>query len=192
MAEATVSDKLVVEIGADVSGLSQSLARAGRDVNTFAGGTVSAAARDMSRAFEGSARSLESGMVRAARTGRFSIASMVDSIVADLSRVALRRFVTAPIERAVSSIADSIGSSLSGRALGGPTGAGNTYLVGERGPEIFVPSGNGEIVPGARPSATRPQIVVNVQTQDARSFVNSEAQVAAMLTRAVSRGVRNI
>jgi phage-related minor tail protein len=192
MAEATVSDKLVVEIGADISGLSQSLARAGRDVNAFAGGTVSAAARDMSRAFEGSARSLEANLVRAARSGRFSISAMVDAILADLARIAIRRFVTAPLERAVSSVAGSIGSGLAGRALGGPTAAANPYLVGERGPEVFVPSGNGEIVPAGRISTSRPQIVVNVQTQDARSFVNSEGQIAAMLTRAVSRGVRNL
>jgi hypothetical protein len=32
------------------------------------------------------------------------------------------------------------------RATGGPVGPGRAFLVGERGPELFVPSGNGNIV----------------------------------------------
>ena len=34
-----------------------------------------------------------------------------------------------------------------GRAAGGPVRAGQTYLVGERGPELFRPAGSGRIVP---------------------------------------------
>lgn len=33
------------------------------------------------------------------------------------------------------------------RALGGPVSAGRTYLVGEKGPELFVPGSSGSIVP---------------------------------------------
>lgn len=33
------------------------------------------------------------------------------------------------------------------RASGGPVRAGGSYMVGEKGPEMFVPSGNGKIVP---------------------------------------------
>ena len=32
------------------------------------------------------------------------------------------------------------------RANGGPVSAGSPYMVGERGPEMFVPSGSGKIV----------------------------------------------
>jgi hypothetical protein len=35
-----------------------------------------------------------------------------------------------------------------GRQHGGPVHSGNPYLVGERGPEMFVPSSNGSISPG--------------------------------------------
>ena len=35
------------------------------------------------------------------------------------------------------------------RAFGGPVGAGNTYLVGERGPEHFTPNVSGYVSPGA-------------------------------------------
>jgi hypothetical protein len=33
------------------------------------------------------------------------------------------------------------------RAMGGPVASGRTYLVGEQGPELFTPSGSGQIVP---------------------------------------------
>ena len=33
------------------------------------------------------------------------------------------------------------------RAMGGPVSAGSPYIVGERGPELFMPSGSGTIVP---------------------------------------------
>jgi len=39
-----------------------------------------------------------------------------------------------------------IGANM-GRAIGGPVNAGATYLVGERGPELFRPNQTGEIVP---------------------------------------------
>jgi len=192
MADATISDRLVVEIGADLSGLSQSLSQAGRDVNAFAGGTIATAARDMAGAFDASARTLENGLARAARSGRLSIGGMVNAIVGDLSRIAIQRFIIAPIENAAQSLAGSIASSISGLAVGGPAGPGSAYVVGERGPELFVPSGNGEIVPGAQLKAARPQVTVNVQTRDAQSFLKSESQVAAMLTRALARGARNL
>ena len=38
----------------------------------------------------------------------------------------------------------------------------------------------------------RPQIVMNVQARDAQSFLKSESQIAAMMTRALARGQRNM
>lgn len=46
-----------------------------------------------------------------------------------------------------------------GRQGGGPVTAGRAYLVGERGPELFVPGRSGQIVPGVRGGAT---VVVHV------------------------------
>jgi len=46
------------------------------------------------------------------------------------------------------SLFSSLASSFAGaRANGGPVAANRTYLVGERGPELFMPQGNGTIVP---------------------------------------------
>src|SRR5699024_6094163 len=45
-------------------------------------------------------------------------------------------------------LATSLGKGLSGkRAAGGPVLGGHTYLVGERGPELFTPAQRGHITP---------------------------------------------
>jgi len=66
-----------------------------------------------------------------------------------------------------------------GRAIGGPVTAGTPYIVGERGPEWFVPSNSGSIVP-AGAGAT-------VQLVDQRTVIvgdiASKADVATMLQR---------
>ena len=50
-----------------------------------------------------------------------------------------------------------------GRAFGGPVTSGRPYIVGERGPEMFVPSGSGNIVPNNKlgGGGVNVQVVVN-------------------------------
>ena len=49
---------------------------------------------------------------------------------------------------------------ISGKARGGAVGAGRPYMVGERGPELFVPGAQGNIVPNNAMGST--SVVVNV------------------------------
>lgn len=49
--------------------------------------------------------------------------------------------------RNVPLIGDIIDQAFTGRAHGGPVSAGRPYVVGERGPELFLPSVSGSIVP---------------------------------------------
>lgn len=44
-------------------------------------------------------------------------------------------------------IGNAVGGILPGRAAGGPVSAGMPYMVGERGPELFVPRTSGTIMP---------------------------------------------
>jgi phage-related minor tail protein len=39
---------------------------------------------------------------------------------------------------------------LPGRAAGGPVSAGSAYLVGEQGPEVFMPNTSGSIIPNGK------------------------------------------
>ena len=50
-----------------------------------------------------------------------------------------------PVTQAIGGAIDSVFGG--GRANGGPVSRGTSYLVGERGPEIFTPRSNGSIIP---------------------------------------------
>ncbi len=53
----------------------------------------------------------------------------------------------APVARAVNNGINNLFGINGARANGGPVMAGGSYLVGERGPEIFSPSSSGRIIP---------------------------------------------
>lgn len=79
-------------------------------------------------------------------------------------------------------------------ASGGSIGAGRWGIVGERGAEVV--AGPATVTPWAKAvggATQRPTQVIqfNVTTPDAPSFARSEAQTAALVSRAVARGQRN-
>lgn len=57
----------------------------------------------------------------------------------------MNRTATVTVTTVHRSVHQSVG--LPGRALGGPVSARQAYIVGERGPEVFVPGGSGNIIP---------------------------------------------
>jgi phage-related minor tail protein len=160
---------------------------AAKALSDFVNGPVVGATRTVEDAVTRSFRSVENTIARAVISGKMSIAQLVDAILADFDRVATSQFIIKPIESIAGSILTSILPVAGARASGGPVDAGSAYLVGEKGPELFVPSQDGTVVPNARPS-----IVLNVQARDAQSFLKSETQIAAMLSRALARGQRNM
>lgn len=76
-----------------------------------------------------------------------------------------------------------------------PLAGGRVGVAGERGAEAIMPltrGPDGRLGVAARGGGGGVSVTFNVQTPDAQSFVRSEAQVAAMLARAVSLGQRNL
>ena len=71
-----------------------------------------------------------------------------------------------------------------------PTGAGMA-LAGEAGPEAIVPLARGSDGRlGLAGAGSSVNVTFNVTATDARSFAASEAEISAMLLRAVKRGTR--
>lgn len=63
--------------------------------------------------------------------------------------------------------AKTLGSSVDkvgipGRALGGPVAGGNPYIIGEKGPELFVPSTNGTVIPNNKLKNTGSSVELNL------------------------------
>jgi TP901 family phage tail tape measure protein len=68
---------------------------------------------------------------------------------------------------------------LPGRAKGGPVSSGQTYMVGERGPELFVPGRSGTIVANDKMGGGNTNVVVNVDAKG--SSVEGDEQGANQL-----------
>ena len=84
---------------------------------------------------------LEDGLMRLANgTGSVKDAfrSMANSILSDLTRMAIQQNITNPLRSFL---------GLTPKAIGGSVQAGQPYMVGERGAEMFVPNQSGSIVP---------------------------------------------
>lgn len=95
-------------------------------------------------------------------------------------------------ETALPWLTDLAGSFFGGaRAYGGPVSPNSAYLVGERGPEMFVPNASGRIVPNGQMGGG---VVVNmtVNTPDTAGFRRSQSQIASELAASISRGQRNL
>lgn len=78
-----------------------------------------------------------------------------------------------------------------------PMPGGGTGLMGESGAEAVMPlartaDGRLGVAAGGAGAAGRPSVVVHVTATDAGSFRRSEAEVTAMLARAVARGRRQL
>jgi hypothetical protein len=71
-----------------------------------------------------------------------------------------------------------------GRAMGGPVSGGTAYMVGERGPELFVPKGSGTIVPnGVGRGAT-----INLTVNGAIDGESTARQIVSILNDSQARG----
>jgi TP901 family phage tail tape measure protein len=75
------------------------------------------------------------------------------------------------------------------RAKGGPVSSGQTYMVGERGPELFVPGRSGSIVPNDKlGSGGSTSVVVNVDASGSK--VEGNDQQGNQLGRVIAAAVQ--
>jgi phage-related minor tail protein len=92
-------------------------------------------------------------------------------------------------------IGQTIGAlfGLPGRATGGPVGPGRAYLVGERGPEVFVPTSSGRIETGTGIAASGRDVRVAIQlavprgTAAPTAMQRSSRQIASAVRRSLQQ-----
>ena len=77
------------------------------------------------------------------------------------------------------------------RAGGGSVNKDQAYMVGEKGPEMFVTSGSGKIIPNNQMGSGQPVTVnFNINTVDTRGFnellTNSRGVIVNMINNAVN------
>ena len=80
--------------------------------------------------------------------------------------------------------------STSFREKGGPVSQGKPFVVGEKGPELFVPNQSGNIVANNKMGGSPVNVTFNINTVDARGFnellTNSRATIVNLINGAVN------
>lgn len=106
-------------------------------------------------------RGMENAITDFVMTGKDNFRDFANSVISDLVRIAVQASITAPLARGLGLVWPGFGGATpewgsyenpwdvvgGGKALGGPVAAGNAYMVGENGPEYFVPAVSGSILP---------------------------------------------
>lgn len=178
-------DELVVQLRADSGDLRREVAALKGELE----GPLSAGAARAGDA-------IERALLRAVRTGKFGFEDLKRSVLSVMGEIA-RSAISGGIG-AVSGggggggLGGLLGSVLSvlagapGRATGGPVSAGRAYRVGERGPELFVPTTSGRVEAHV-PGGGRGPVTINVHV---RGDGGAEPQRLARSGRQVARAVR--
>jgi hypothetical protein len=185
-------ERLLVSVRADTGGFA-------RDVAEMRAQLEGPLAQGAGRA----GLTIEAALLRAVRTGKLGFE--------DLKRTALTvmgEIASGALRAGIAAIAGGGGEGggglgglagqligallgLPGRAGGGPVAPGRPYLVGERGPELFVPTASGRIDPGGGGAAARDikmSITVNAPGGTApEALAKSSRQVARAVRDALLR-----
>jgi len=137
--------------------------------------------------------SIESGIVGAidgAITGAKSLQESLADILKDIGRM----LISFGVKTLLSSISPTIDGTKvfgGGRAAGGPVSGNSTYMVGEQGPELFVPRTAGTIVPNHKlgGGGGTTNVVVNVDATGSKVEGDAQGgkQLGTLLAAAVQK-----
>ncbi|HTU11430.1 MAG TPA: tail tape measure protein [Allosphingosinicella sp.] len=172
------------------------------DTNVFAS-DVAAMKAELAGPFAASAdqagRMLENALVRALRTGKLGfddLKRVALSAMAEIASAAIRTGLDALVSggkggsglSGLASLAANLFIAFAGapgKAIGGPVSPGRAYLVGERGPELFVPTASGRIETHGSGGNRDVRLSITINAP-----AGSEVQALRASGRQVARAVR--
>jgi phage-related minor tail protein len=185
-------ERLVVSVRADTGAFA-------RDVAEMRGQIEGPLAQGVERA----GRVIETALIRAVRTGKLGFEDLKRAALAAMAEIAsqaIRSGIDSVFGKNgggearggswLGAAAQLLGGLLGapGRSTGGPVAAGRPYLVGERGPELFVPTASGRVEAGRAASTrdVRMSITINAAAGEApRALERSSRQVARAVRQAL-------
>ncbi|KTE00427.1 hypothetical protein [Sphingopyxis sp. H115] len=185
-------DDMLVLVRADTGAFRREVAALRSELEGSLGAAADAGGRAIERALT---RAIVSG-----KMGFEDLKRLALSVMSDIARAAISTGIGTAMGGGGASGGGggllSFGASIAqalfgapGRATGGPVSAGRAYRVGERGPELFVPTASGRIETGGG-QLRNIAITVNVHGQTG-SDPQRLAQTGRQLARAVRRAVAN-
>ena len=133
----------------------------------------------------------EDTLTDAILTGKADFSDLGEHIKKVFAKALVQRFITGPI------------LSIFGLASGGPAKAGQPYIVGEEGPELFIPKNSGTVVPNDETNAimgaggpgmgmAAPTVNYNINAVDAASFKQLVARDPEFIFNVTQAGARRI
>ena len=185
-------DELVVSVRADTAGFAQDVAQMKRNFDST-----------LVEGFDAAGQVLERGLMRALKSGKLGFEDLKRMALQVMDQIASKALgagldaIFAGLgggggggKGLLSGLVSSLG--LPGRATGGMVSPQRPYLVGERGPELFVPASAGQVEPSHRLGASRTDVRVAINLAQPRggsapaALQRSSRQVAAAVRRAIA------
>ena len=181
-------ERLTVSVRADTQGFARDVAEMRAQLDGPLGSSVNRAGA-----------LIESALGRAIRTGKFGFEDLKRvglSVLAEIASAAVRSAVGGGsggqgggqngglLALGLSALGSLLGGS-PGRATGGPVSPGRAYMVGERGPELFVPTSSGAVVAPRQGGARDVRIAIAVNAP-----AGTAPEALARSSRQVARAVR--
>ena len=178
-------ERLVVSVRADTAGFA-------RDVASMRGELEGPLVAGAGRA----GRMIDNALARAVTTGKFGfddLKKVALSAMNEIAQASLRGLfgsiggggAGSGLINGLSGLVSSLLGS-PGRATGGPVSAGRSYVVGERGPELFVPSSGGRIEHVTGGNGRDVRVGITIQSPAA-----TDPQVLRQSSRQVARAIRS-
>lgn len=174
------------------------------------------AAKMGEQAFVSVTNNLENALDKFVQTGKLSFSDLARSIIADLIKIQMKAQATKifggiDLGGLFSGFGSFFGGGSTpafgstafwgGKASGGEVMNSNSYLVGEQGPELFIPNSSGTIIPNNQLGSMMgggPQIVYNgpyianmnaIDTQSATQFLAKNKQAVWAANQSASRSL---
>lgn len=177
--------ELVVDVRATTDGLAQDLTGVGSLIDS-----------NLSDGFERAGNRLEQGLLSALRRGGLGFDELRQLAMRSFDEIAayaLQSGIGALFSGSQSGLGGIVGQTLGallglpGRATGGPVSPGASYLVGERGPEVFIPTSAGTI---ATTGDARPARDVRVRIDLSHAATSSAPIAMRRSSRQIASAVR--
>lgn len=118
-------------------------------------------------------------------TGFSALVGLISDVVGGIKAI-IKLVKDNPLVRGISGVIDRVFGG--GKAAGGPVSSSKSYVVGEKGPELFVPNTNGMIVPNNALGSSGGGTVINLTVNGALDAEGTARTIVNLLNRSNARG----
>jgi hypothetical protein len=150
--------------------------------NAFLASDVGDFVKTMAEGLVKGVQMFEDSLADAIVNGKADFSALADHLKQVLAKAMVQKFITGPI------------MGLFGLAKGGPAKAGTPYIVGEEGPELFVPGASGTVVPNNQLQSSGGGMgggtVINISAVDTQSFQSAIARDPEFIFNVSRAGAR--